>query len=61
MYKLRVIFTPSVGSWIRNAVRAVLPALVLLDVIELTPDQIAAIVIAVEALFTGAGQVTKHV
>ncbi len=60
MDKLRVIFTPALGSWVRNVVRAVLPALVLLDVIDLTPDQIAAIALAVEAVFTGAGQVTKH-
>jgi hypothetical protein len=58
--KLRVIFTPALGSRIRNGVRVILPAFVLAGWVDLTPDQIAAIVIAVEFVFTSAGQVTKH-
>ncbi len=60
-YIFRKVFTPGFGSYIRNALRAVLPALVLLKVVDLTPDQIAAIVLAVEAVFTTGGQVTKRI
>lgn len=58
--KLRLIFTPSLGSRIRNGVRMILPAFVLAGWVDLTDEQIAAIVIAVEVVFTGAGQVTKN-
>jgi len=55
------LFTPAFGSHVRNAIRAVLPALVLLDAVELTPEQIAAIALAVEAIFTSGGAAIKRV
>lgn len=61
MNKLRTLFTPSTGSRARTIVRAVIPVLVLFGVIDWTPEQIAAVLVAVEAVFAGGAEVTKRV
>lgn len=61
MNKLRTLFTPSTGSRARTIVRAVIPVLVLFGVIDWTPEQIAAVLVAVEAVFAGGGEVSKRV
>ena len=47
MNKLRTLFTPSTGSRARTIVRAVIPVLVRCGVIDWTPEQIAAALVAV--------------
>lgn len=61
MNKLRTLFTPSTGSRARTIVRAVIPVLVLFGVIDWTPEQIAAVLVAVEAVFAGGAEVSKRV
>ena len=61
MNKLRTLFTPSTGSRARTIVRAVIPVLVLFGVIDWTPEQIAAVLVAVEAVFAGGAVVSKRV
>ena len=59
--RLRVLFTPAYGSRLRNAARAVLPLLVTFGVVDLTAEQISLIILAIEAVFTAGGEVTKRV
>lgn len=61
MNKLRTLFTPSTGSRARTIVRAVIPVLVLFGVIDWTPEQIAAVLVAVEAVFAGGAEVSRRV
>jgi len=61
MSKLRTLFTPSTGSRARTIVRAVIPVLVLFGVIHWSPEQIAAVLVAVEAVFAGGAEVSKRV
>ena len=61
MSKLRILFTPSTGSRARTIVRAVIPVLVLFGVIDWSPEQIAAVLVAVEAVFAGGAEVSKRV
>lgn len=61
---LRHLFTPSAGSRARNITRAVIPALVVLRVpwfADLSAEQIAAIALAVEVVFSGGAEVAKRV
>jgi len=58
---LRKVFTPGFGSRVRTAVRGVLPALVLLGVVELSAEQIAAVVVAIESVFLAGGEATRRV
>ena len=54
--KVRKFFTPSSGSRARNIARAVLPAMVLLDVpwfATLDGAQLSALYIAIEVVFAG--------
>lgn len=60
MKLIRSLFTPSAGSRARNIARAVLPALVLLEVVHLSGVQVAAVVIAVEAVFSGGAEITTR-
>lgn len=57
---IRTIFAPALGSRARNIARAVLPVLQLLGVVHLTPDQIAAIAVAVEVVFSGGAEIAKR-
>lgn len=61
MSKVRTFFTPSMGSRARAVTRAVIPVLVLFGVIDWSPEQIAAVLVAVEAVFAGGAEVTKRV
>ena len=54
-------FTPATGSRARNIVRAVLPVLQLCNVVHLSADQFAAIVIATEVVFSGGAEVARRV
>lgn len=60
MSKLRILFTPSLGSRARSVARAVIPVLVLFGVIDWSPEQIAAVLVAVEAVFAGGAEVSKR-
>ncbi len=60
MHRLRTLFTPALGSRARNIARAVLPALQLCGVINLSPDQVAALVIAIEVVFSGGGEIARR-
>ena len=60
-YRLFTFLTPAVGSRARNIVRAVLPALQLLGVVYLSADQLAAIAVAVEVVFSGGAEVARRV
>ena len=59
--KLFKLFTPAAGSRVRNIVRAVLPVLQLFGVVNLTGEQIAALMVAIEVLFAGGAEITKRV
>lgn len=60
MSKLRTFFSPALGSRARNIARAVLPALVLLNIVELSAEQIAAVALAVEVIFSGGGEISRR-
>lgn len=60
MSKLRTFFSPALGSRARNIARAVIPALVLLGVLDWTPDQVAAVVLAVEVVFSGGAELARR-
>lgn len=60
MNTLRTFFTPSMGSRARSVARAIIPVLVLFGLIDWTPEQIAAVLVAVEAVFAGGAEVTKR-
>ena len=61
MTTLRTFFTPALGSRARAVVRAIIPVLVLFGVIDWSPEQIAAVLVAVEAVFAGGAEVSKRV
>lgn len=58
--KLFRLFTPAAGSRARNIARAVLPVLQLFGVVDLSGEQIAAIMVAIEVVFTGGAEVAKR-
>jgi hypothetical protein len=61
--RARIFFSQATGSRARNIVRAVVPALVVLNVPwfkDLSADQVAAIALAVEVVFTGGAELGKR-
>lgn len=60
MSKVRKFFTRETGSRARNIARAVLPALVILDVVHLNGLQVSACVIALEAIFSGGAEISAR-
>ena len=61
MTTLRKFFSASAGSRARNLARAILPTLVLLDIVDLSPEQIAAIALTVEVVFSGGQEAARRV
>lgn len=60
MSQLRTFFSPATGSRARNIARAVIPALVLLNIVDWTSAQIAAVVLAVEVVFSGGAEIARR-
>jgi hypothetical protein len=60
MSTIRKFFSPGTGSRARNIARAVLPVLVLLGVVDLDATQLAAIVVAVEVVFSGGAELATR-
>lgn len=60
MSRLRIFFTPSVGSRVRNVIRAGI-ALGAAFGLKLSAEQTATILVFVEVVFTAGGEVTRRV